>query len=1520
MPSADDREERSQRALDVYSRAIELRDDVPLLRRLRARAHERVGATAEAAADLARAEQLDKEAPLRRLNALIDTPGDFGLLRRRARYRLEELADLEGALKDCLLVLQSWDARTDPEAFDLYFEVHAARGTLDGAERDWLHEFGDAQLADFYAARARYLQEHGEPERAAADLDKLNWCREYAQWHDMWVARYGANGREDPWPRLVRARNHWLCGEAQEAEAEISAATTAPRNDWNLWCAVVRLREAWFQDFAAAEASWSQAIDDAQDDPLPWIHRGRWYAERGEHEKANADFAKAASLTPNELNKFLEAGWWVVGPYPAELEQFCPPELDADPSVQVHVVDPQTGLSDEPVKWTHAPSGDFGRIELANFRGGQGNVAVYALAHVYAPAESTATLWASSGKEARIWVNGELVRHITPTAMPMYWSRDPERVPVVLQKGNNTILVKGFANSELTVRLGDHPYDRGMELARHGSWQDAADRLEEGLRRSTAVYEHEYPFRCLAAYRLAAGDVAAVARLFEELSSQPQVSTNSGWTLALAHIGGMAPQIVDDPERLIALVESVPRNEHTGWRVMLPLAYYRAGRFQDVVEFFAGDSQTQDVQAESAPLLAMAQHRLGNGSEAARWLEIGLQKLLHGWPYWIRRHPMFSATNALLMQEASQLITGSSQSVDRELRALFQQRQQDREDSPRETLDFDAAVYLDPTAPFPRIARGNQLARLSRFDEAEADFNAAVELAPNDVMVAASRALYLAERGDVQRAADESERVLRIGFGNVWSTLGFDIESRLATRANVMAELLQRQPDHSLLHRLQGDALAFQGRWEKARQSYTTGTRYWSHEFCAAALSVLLDDGDGYDAAREQVELLMRRELNVDESFVLFHRAWVEALLPAAKSEADERVLALQTTVDANKGEHLRSALGIAQYRAGRYQEAAENLARDSTIASIWHVQPRAWPVLAMAHWRLGKHDTARRYLERTAIYLTLSHRASRQFRTAGGAGVHVHWWLATHALQREARTLIDGPEAAAAELAALTAASNALETPQVTPEQRFESYLMRAVDAAGSDPLPWILRGQWYAQRGEQEHADADFARARELVPNHPLWRLQRESAGRTFIRTWDFSRGTEGWRANEHCRLVAANGIVAIDSTNWDPQILTTAVNGPAGQMELTICARVSGSLKSQLFWRTSGSTWSETNSAKFVMEGDGSEWREYRVPFSAAADVTDLRFDPANRPDSTIHVELGWITLAESPQQAARNRAVALQQEGKFAEAAAAWEGVLETVPDDHTHWMQLAECRMRLGESAAAIAACTRSADVAIATADKAMALLRRGMLRMYLGELPSALEDLNASLALAAADPPAPAVVAIAEQQRCVAWLLLGDIESYRRRCRELLDQHKDSAEVARLAIPVGCCKQHPAAVDDWAEVVEIAERCVQHAPQNVGYGRNLFQVLCRAGRPVEALERVPEVAASNELIPQCLLAMCETQQGNLERARELLAACEARFASERSYFDAERRARLNELQGLIAAAESSPAQPTRKLE
>src|SRR6185436_13047598 len=89
---------------------------------------------------------------------------------------------------------------------------------------------------------------------------------------------------------------------------------------------------AQLRDHDRAEADLARAIEVRPDDPNPRITRGRFHAERGEQPRADADFTSAARLTSDDLNRFLEAGWWVAGPYPRDLKLPCPPEVDADPS------------------------------------------------------------------------------------------------------------------------------------------------------------------------------------------------------------------------------------------------------------------------------------------------------------------------------------------------------------------------------------------------------------------------------------------------------------------------------------------------------------------------------------------------------------------------------------------------------------------------------------------------------------------------------------------------------------------------------------------------------------------------------------------------------------------------------------------------------------------------------------------------------------------------------------------------------------------------------------------------------------------------------------------------------------------------------------------------------------------------------------------------------------------------------------------------------------------------------------
>ena len=66
-------------------------------------------------------------------------------------------------------------------------------------------------------------------------------------------------------------------------------------------------------------------------------------------------------------------------------------------------------------------------------------------------------------------------------------------------------------------------------------------------------------------------------------------------------------------------------------------------------------------------------------------------------------------------------------------------------------------------------------------------------------------------------------------------------------------------------------------------------------------------------------------------------------------------------------------ALGAALYRAGRFEEAIGRLEKGIKERN-GRQEPAGWPFLAMAHYRLGHHDEARRYLNRIS-----NHQPSRE-------------------------------------------------------------------------------------------------------------------------------------------------------------------------------------------------------------------------------------------------------------------------------------------------------------------------------------------------------------------------------------------------------------------------------------------------------------------------------------------------------------------------------------------------------------
>ena len=90
--------------------------------------------------------------------------------------------------------------------------------------------------------------------------------------------------------------------------------------------------------------------------------RGKLLAERGQGSAADVAYARAAELAAGRLDPFLEAGWWIAGPYTEDMTQPQPPEFDPDPSRAV------AGESRTPLRWKPAAVNQDRFISLATVR------------------------------------------------------------------------------------------------------------------------------------------------------------------------------------------------------------------------------------------------------------------------------------------------------------------------------------------------------------------------------------------------------------------------------------------------------------------------------------------------------------------------------------------------------------------------------------------------------------------------------------------------------------------------------------------------------------------------------------------------------------------------------------------------------------------------------------------------------------------------------------------------------------------------------------------------------------------------------------------------------------------------------------------------------------------------------------------------------------------------------------------------------------------------------------------------
>jgi tetratricopeptide (TPR) repeat protein len=193
------------------------------------------------------------------------------------------------------------------------------------------------------------------------------------------------------------------------------------------------------------------------------------------------------------------------------------------------------------------------------------------------------------------------------------------------------------------------------------------------------------------------------------------------------------------------------------------------------------------------------------------------------------------------------------------------------------------------------------------------------------------------------------------------------------------------------------------------------------------------------------------------------------------------------------------NTLGTAYYRAGDWQAAVETLRRADGLKRGSHFSHDAF-VIAMAHWRLGEKDQARKWY--TAALL----------------------WMEKHAPRHEELIRFR------AEAAALLGFSEQLTSEQAQAVKDNAKYLSLVLEAHPGPGWAYSARAAHHRGRGEHEKADADLRRAlaeySKLLDRDPKawlpWACRGEAAAE--LRQWkeaeaDYARAAE--RAPEPAAL---------------------------------------------------------------------------------------------------------------------------------------------------------------------------------------------------------------------------------------------------------------------------------------------------------------------------------------------------------------------------------------------------------------
>jgi tetratricopeptide (TPR) repeat protein len=353
---------------------------------------------------------------------------------------------------------------------------------------------------------------------------------------------------------------------------------------------------------------------------------------------------------------------------------------------------------------------------------------------------------------------------------------------------------------------------------------------------------------------------------------------------------------------------------------------------------------------------------------------------------------------------------------------------------------LDRALALDPAYAPARYWRSWVAERLGKPDAALADAREAARLRPADpayqerVSLLQERARRLANsptilvergrgharRGQWDKAAADFVTAIKMlpGEANPWSERS-RLYAELAQWEQAWVKAVELFPVDAGLWLARGRSFARQGAWQKAADAYARAVEMagadekdedMKHVYIeSAGAQVLAGDTKGYRATcRTMLERFGRTKVPV--TAYLVGRACILApdsgTDPLRAAQFIEQARRDKPPSRGHAAAYLH-ALGTAHYRAGQFDVAVERLGQSLAADPTWIGTSLNWPVLALAHYRLGHFEEARQWLDRSSQWLDRIAAVVAKEALVFPRNINPADWLEFQVLHREARELI---------------------------------------------------------------------------------------------------------------------------------------------------------------------------------------------------------------------------------------------------------------------------------------------------------------------------------------------------------------------------------------------------------------------------------------------------------------------------------------------------------------------------------